>query len=228
MKCQTASKKYSASLDKCLPAEELRELKLHFDECPECALRFHQTVQVKNTLGHLPVRVAPRKLTTRLQILASRERLVQRRHASFGAVWRHWSEDVRFWAHNLMGSAALPFAGGLASAVFLFSMLVPTFALHQRSSVEDIPTGLTTEAGLVSSMTFGLTDDDIVVDVLVDEQGRMVDYTIPPGQKLDPTLRRSVENTLLCTRFSPATMFGQPASGKLRITLRRSEVEVRG
>jgi hypothetical protein len=40
--------------------------------------------------------------------------------------------------------------------------------------------------------------------------------------------RRSLENALLFTQFTPGTMFGQPASARVRITLRRSEIEVRG
>jgi len=69
-----------------------------------------------------------------------------------------------------------------------------------------------------------------MVDVLVDGEGRMLDYSILDGQQwtLDAAARRSIENTLLLTRFTPATMFGQPASGKLRISLRRSHVDVIG
>ena len=89
---------------------------------------------------------------------------------------------------------------------------------------------LITRAALESSISFGLSDDDVVVDVLVDGQGRLLDYSIPvdmtPG--ITKELRKSIENTLLCTQFTPATMFGLPKAGKLRITLRRNQVDVAG
>ena len=89
---------------------------------------------------------------------------------------------------------------------------------------------LSTRAALKSSISFGLSDDDVVVDVLVDGQGRLLDYSIPvdmtPG--ITKELRKSIENTLLCTQFTPATMFGLPKAGKLRITLRRNQVDVAG
>jgi len=71
---------------------------------------------------------------------------------------------------------------------------------------------------------------DIVVDVLVDGEGQLLDYTVPLGQnwQFDPTIRRCVENALICYQFEPATMFGQPRSGRVRITLRRNQVEVKG
>ena len=66
--------------------------------------------------------------------------------------------------------------------------------------------------------------------VVVDGHGRMLDYSAPSGQvwQFDLVMRRCVENTLLCTQFTPATTFGVPKSGRLRITLRGNQVEVKG
>jgi hypothetical protein len=128
---------------------------------------------------------------------------------------------------------ALPVAGGLVSAVFLFSALMPTFAVQSGvvGAIEaDVPTVLATEASMQSSLSFGLTDDDIVVDVLIDEQGRLIDYSFPQPQTFahSAEVRRSVANTLVCTKFTPATLFGQPAAARIRITLRADRVDVRG
>jgi hypothetical protein len=78
---------------------------------------------------------------------------------------------------------------------------------------------------------FGYTADDIVLDVTVDSRGSLIDYSSPAGHRAwlnDPAVRRSVENALLFAVISPGTSFGQPVTGKVRITLRRSSIDVRG
>jgi hypothetical protein len=229
MKCQAVDRRVSAYLDGLLSAEERRHIEAHLDGCPACALQTQQLAQLRTRLRALPARTAPPHLTTRLRVLASRERVRVATRASNGALIRHWFEHTSLIAHNLMRPLALPFAGGLVSALVLFSMLVPQFTGRTVVS-DDVPTVLTTEATVKSAMSFGVWDNDIVVDVLVDESGRMLDYWVPDGQRWDgdPQVRRSIEKTLVCMQFTPGTMFGQPASGKLRITLRRSHVEVKG
>jgi hypothetical protein len=37
-----------------------------------------------------------------------------------------------------------------------------------------------------------------------------------------------IGNSLLFTQFQPATTFGQPTSGWVRVTFRRTQLEVRG
>ncbi|MBI4877198.1 MAG: zf-HC2 domain-containing protein [Acidobacteria bacterium] len=229
MKCQAVNRRISGYLDGILVAEERRRIEDHLAGCAVCALEAQQLAQLRTRLRALPARIPPDGLNTRLHVLASRERARVQVRADYRALARHWFEHVSLAANNMMRPLALPFAGGLLSALVLFSMLVPQFPKHVAVS-DDVPTVLTTEAGLKSALSFGLGDNDIVVDVLVDESGRLLDYWVPDGQRwgADPQLRRSIENTLLCTQFTPATMFGQPASGKLRITLRRSLMEVKG
>jgi len=223
-------RKISSSLDGDLQAEEHRELERHLSRCPECTLHFRQLGKLRNTVRALPARTPPWQLTAALRVIASRERLIRLRRASLSRSVQYWSEIARLWVHNLVRPRALPFAGGVTSAVLLFSILAPMYGVEDRSSARDVPTALATKAAFKRALSFGLSDNDIVVDVLVDGQGRMLDYSIPRGQAWgsNPELRRSIENALLCTEFTPATMFGQPASGKLRITLRRNEIEVRG
>jgi hypothetical protein len=66
----------------------------------------------------------------------------------------------------------------------------------------------------------GLTDS-VVVDVDVDDQGRMVDYQVVSGASAvsDPTTRHRMENLLWFTKFAPATTFGMPMAGKARVLL---------
>lgn len=229
MKCQAVNRRISAYLDGVLVFEDRRQVEGHLAGCADCALEAQQLAQLRTRLRALPARTPPENLNTRLRVMASRERARRQVRASFGKLVSHWLEHASLAFQNMMRPLALPFAGGLLSALVLFSMLVPQFPLYEPVS-DDVPTMLTTEAGLKSALSFGLGDSDIVVDVLVDESGRMLDYWVPAGQRwgADPRLRHGIEKTLLCTQFTPATMFGQPASGRLRITLRRSQMEVKG
>jgi hypothetical protein len=131
--------------------------------------------------------------------------------------------------HNLMRPLAIPAAGGLVSALVLFSILTPPLTIGVVSANNDIPTVLYTEASL-KSVPFVYGDDDIVVELTIDEQGNMVDYKLPTRSHLDesPDLRRLFESNLLFTKFTPATTFGQPMVGKVRISFRASRIDVKG
>ena len=60
-----------------------------------------------------------------------------------------------------------------------------------------------------------------MVEVQVDEQGRMVDYNVLEGQ-----MTGDFGNLLLFATFTPATVFLQPTSGK--VVIRRSRIVVKG
>ena len=113
---------------------------------------------------------------------------------------------VRLLFDNLMRPLALPFAGGLASALFMFVMLLPDLGVLRDPP--DTPTALYTEASVGNLANFGSkTSDDTVVEVQVDEQGRMVDYNVLEGK-----MTGDFGNLLLFATFTPATVFLQPTS----------------
>ena len=120
-----------------------------------------------------------------------------------------------------MRPLALPLAGGLASALFSFTMLMPNLGFL-RTAVNDKPTALFTEASVENVADFGSRNsDDTLIEVEIDGQGRMVDYSVLQGQ-----MTSDVGNFLLFTTYTPATMFLQPTSS--RIVIRRSRIVVKG
>jgi len=182
---------------------------------------YRRTAQVRENLRSLPVAVAPAKLATDLQVLASKE-IVRRRHTgSVSALFHFWMEHARLVIDNLMRPLAVPFAGGLASALFMFGMLIPYLGLL-RNPANDKPTALYTEASLESVADFGSRNsDDTLIEVQIDGQGRMVNYAVLQGQ-----MNSDLGNFLLFTTYTPATLFLQPASS--RIVIRRSRIVVKG
>jgi hypothetical protein len=68
-------------------------------------------------------------------------------------------------------------------------------------------------------------DAPIIVEALVNEQGRVYDYTILDGPH-DPKVQVRVEDNLLASVFRPATVFGSPVRGHVVLTY--TGVSVRG
>ncbi|HXP86034.1 MAG TPA: hypothetical protein VN841_15020 [Bryobacteraceae bacterium] len=190
--------------------------------------------ELRAALRALP-RVSPPGLKTSLRVLASRE--CQRRLTAQQGRWgrlTEWGDRLSLYATNLMRPLALPLAGGVFSAVVLFGvMLGSTYPVHANTHSDlDVPTMLTTSAsvkglGPISSWDDG---DVVVVDVSLDDQGRMVDYAIVSGAAVlqDAALRRRLENKLLFTEFVPATAFGVPTTSRLCLRVGASRVEVKG
>jgi hypothetical protein len=215
-------------LDGAVSAEERRVLKRHLNGCRECALESERYSQLREKLRSLPKRMPPAELTTRLRVVASKVRM-----ETFGGAspWRRWRDRMEMSLRNLMRPLALPAVGGLCSAVFLFSTLVPMFkSAFAMSGSGDIPTMLTTQPMLkyMAPVAFA-NNEDAVVDLQLDDQGQIVNFTIvsAPGQQSE-TLRRSIKNNLLFTEFWPATTFGRGVAGTIRISFRSSRIDVRG
>jgi hypothetical protein len=186
---------------------------------------------LRKELARLPVPQAPAGLGTALRVIASRE--AQRRRER--QTWRQrmalvWSR-AGFLARTMMKPLAVPAFGGLSTAVMVFSIFVPNLALPRPSA--DVPTMLATEAsvkglGLAPGAYTG--EADLVLDLVIDEQGRMLDYEVVSGHATlqNPGVRRLLENNLLFTSFNPGTSFGQPAPSRIRLSLKTSRIEVRG
>ncbi len=185
---------------------------------------------VGESLRSLSVKVPPAQLRTSLLVLASRERQRQLERRDFGTIWKSWEDRTQLFFDNVVRSVALPFAGGVCSTLVLFSMfVVPAYPLLTRGAA-DVPTVLSTPVSVKSIAPFSVGDTDVVVDVVVDEQGRMLDYAVVAGSSVvaNPQMRRRLENALVFSNFTPATTFGQPMVAKMRLWFRSSRIDVRG
>jgi hypothetical protein len=248
MNCERVQSSLSAYCDGYSPERERQAIWVHLAGCPNCSLGLEQLLATKAALKALPRRIPPPELATALRVLASRELAQGASRTGGGAFLARHALRFRLWAEGIMRPIALPFAGGFVSAVVLFALLVPTFLLRHNSIVRDVPIGLFTETALNETLPFASSGDSMVLDVLLDRQGRVIGYSSPSGEGClnDPETRRSVENQLLFTTFKPGTVtsshdwepddfrytetsrFGQPVAGKVRIVIQRSAIDVRG
>lgn len=188
-----------------------------------------------NSLPRLSARTVPAGLSVALRVAASHECRRQAARRNVAARARHFQEKIRRLWDEFVSPMALPFTGGVASAIVLFSMcVVPAYPLRPPSlaapSLADVPIMLRTSVEVKGTSPFLTSSDEMVVDVWVDEQGRMFDYAIVAGAGALATsqMRRRLENMLLFTQFTPATEFGRPMSAKVRLRFGSSRVDVRG
>ncbi len=225
MNCEIVQNSLSAHLDRQLPAAESLRVQKHLSGCNECESRLAQMVRIRSAMKQLPVTAPPPYLSSALRVIASQER---NRRLGLKHPVEYYIGRFTVWADNLMRPLALPFAGGVLSAIVLFSMLVPTMAARRGDTVNDVPVALFTEPQVKAQTPFGVSDDDIDVAVWVDGQGRMIDYEIVRGAVAkNSALRREIENNLLFTEFTPATAWGLPTSGKISLSFRRLKIEVK-
>lgn len=226
MSCQTVQKSLSALLDERLADEERNSVSQHLARCRDCAARWQDLLHVKKLLRDLPPVAVPEQLASELQVVASHQRAHHLATITLRSSVRHWLDGAKLFSDNLMRPLALPFAGGLLSALVLFTMLVPRLNF-QRLTGEDVPTVFYTEASVEEMPPFGFSYDETVVELTIDERGRITDYSVPHG-KLTRDMLNNIGNMMLFSRFTPATWFGQPTSGKVLVSFRRSHIVVKG
>lgn len=225
MSCQTIQNSLSAHLDGFLTQAERNAVLEHLAGCPECTLRSRQLERVRAMLRKLPAAAPPPELTSALRVMASQERartLARRNPVAY------WSGRFRLLVDNLMRPLAVPFAGGLVSAMVLFSTLVPNIRLHVDPRVDDVPINFIYTEPAVKEQPFAFNhEDDVTLEVLVDGDGRAIDYAMADGTKPDdPELRREIQSNLLFTQFTPATAYGRPTLGRMFLSFTRTTLNV--
>jgi Putative zinc-finger len=229
MDCRNARKKISAYLDNRMPALERQALRSHLDACRSCALESGEQQKLRRTVRSLPHRTPPADLTVRLRVIASKARA----GIQGPGRWIRLRNRLTLGLENLMRPMALPAVGGFCSAVFMFGALIqtfmPAFAMARDASLFDPPTSLSTEP-MVKYMAPIAFRGDAIVDVDIDNNGCIIGYSIVSvGDQNNDQLRRSIQNNLLFTEFWPATAFGVPVSGTIRISYRSpAGIDVKG
>lgn len=229
MKCSIAKRKIPAYLDSAVSERERQELGSHLRACRSCADTCERHLRVRGAVRSLPRMEVPGDLAIRLRVMAS-----QQRNLRIG-LGRTWFEGLALRLNNLLRPLAVPLAGGISAAVLLFASLVPTFMHPPRVSASDVPCVVFTQPMLESMGPIGFTPADAIVDLRIDPLGRIVNYSIVQSSGHVDAVQRSIENTLLFTRFKPATLApnscsdcGVPMAGTIRVVLRSSHIEVKG
>ncbi len=225
MSCHKIQNSLSAHLDGCLTDDERSEVLAHLGDCPACVQRVQQLAHVRTMLARLPSAAPPPEVTAALRVMASRERARVFKRRDFAA---YWTGRLRLFFDNLMRPLALPFAGGLVSAMALFTMLVPSIHVQADPRIADIPIPFFgTDPAVKEQAPYELSySTEVVVEVVVDGEGRAVDYYLPDGASVSAQTRRKIVSNLLFTQFTPATVYGRPTLGRMFLSFTHTKYDV--
>jgi hypothetical protein len=229
MDCQIAKRNIPAYLDDAVSEQDRLALRSHLRTCRYCAESCERQLQLRAAVHSLPKVEVPADLAIRLRVTASRERNLR-----IGLARSSW-ESFTFKFKNLMRPLAFPLAGGFVAALLLFAALVPTFTHPVVAAGADVPCIVFTQPSLESMGPISFGPGDAIVDLRIDQQGRIINYSIVESGGHEEDIQRSIENSLLFTRFVPARLApnscpdcGVPMSGTIRMVFRSSHIEVRG
>ncbi len=229
MSCDNVHDLISSFLDGKVPAGKRERLSAHIKSCRECSAHLESVQSLRDALlamDHAPI---PAALSANLRVLASHERANRLARVSFPARVRSWRGRAQLAFDNLMRPFALPFAGGLLSALVAFGTLVPTLTFQHALADQSLftqPDGevvalgsngayLAQASGDIPRIVRG-DDDDIpadanVVDLVIDENGHVSDWSLARGQ-LTPDL----QSIIMFSQFKPATYLGLPTWGRVK------------
>jgi hypothetical protein len=213
---------FSAYLDGAVSGVEMAAISRHLRDCDDCAKDFNVWREVQRSLGELGPQPPPARLQARLRaaIAAERER---------GAHLPFFQRMLLIWRSSI-APLALRLSGGFAVTVVLTGALCWMFGAPVAVQANDdamahlvAPRYMYSEVPPQPIST--KRDVPIIVDAMVDSSGRVYRYTILEGPT-DREVNIRVENNLLTSVFTPATVFGVPVRGHVVITY--TGVSVRG
>ncbi len=222
MKCDDVQQLLSPYLDGVVTGTEMRAIRLHLDNCPECAREYSELQKTQQLLAAARHLQAPADLGLKLRLAISREAAEARRPRF---------EGLRVRLENALEAFMVPATAGLACAIVIFGLVAAILAIpgQLQANNEDVPLVLNTGPELQQT-SFGtlssINAESLVIEAYVDSHGRVEDYKIlsDPGDSQD--LLPQVKRMLIFTTFRPAMSMGRPISS--RAVLSFSRISVRG
>lgn len=225
MSCENVQKLFSALLDRRTTRPEHESVLAHLASCDACAERLQALENMRSDLRRLANPAMPAYLAQRLRVLASHERARQLRRSTWSTLFAYWKDRLELSFNNLMRPIALPIAGGLLSAVMVFSLIfLPSFGTATSLGIDPVIDLITPVEGTVVGKpdeTPGeilrgpaLSCDQTIVELTIDPNGNVRDWSMVRGQ-----LTEDVKNVIVYSHFIPATYFGYPVEGKVRVAL---------
>jgi anti-sigma factor RsiW len=216
--CASMQTSFSAYLDGDISGLAMQQIAEHLDACPDCAHEFAAWRAVQDSLAVLrnTRAQAPRDLGLKLRIAISHENS-RRTSSIFDSLALRWENTLRPFA--------LQIAAGFVVAVALLgglTFLLGTVAAPQAVLANDEPLGAMTPPHYLYSAEHPRPivtgqDSTIVVDALINDRGRVYDYSIVSGP-VDPAVQPQIANQLLLSVFAPASVFGAPVRGRVILT----------
>ena len=223
--------------DGALPADGGRftraSIHAHIQGCGPCRLELSRYQKLQQLLAKTERVAPPNTLSVEIRMALARAR-----ENSNPVHWlRRLYDRADMMRQNILAPLALPAAGGLISAIMIFTMVLPTYAsgplrnllgvMDEMPAMSFQPARIDTLAGFsVSGLGDSTSKSGLVVEATVGVDGDVVDYRILAGPD-NPVVRRSLDQILLMSRFHPEVSFGRRIAGG-RVVMSFSSVDVKG
>ena len=234
MSCENVQKLISPLLDRTLGSFDRESVLTHLACCDVCAGRLQALENLRSELRRLPAPKLPVALAHKLRVMASHEHARQMTRSTWARRFANWNSRLELNFNNLMRPLALPFAGGLLSALVVFSLVfLPSFGsagpLGSDPAIElvTLPDGRV--QGPVPDDTPGeilrgpaLPCDETIVELTIDANGMVRDWNMIRGQ-----MTQDVKNMIVYSQFIPATYFGRPVQSKVLVALHPGDRDAR-
>lgn len=189
----------STYLDLELSRGEHRKVWRHVTRCADCREELAGMSELREELRATPPAPLPADLAFNIRLRLAQERYRAQRP---GFWWRVRTRLEPFATQTVTGAL---------SALLAFAVFLPNLAMPSAAYKNDVPISWSTPARLVDMGPADLVSDpdNIVVQVLIDPQGRVADYSILSGD-YTPEDIRELRNRLTFTVFDPARVHGRP------------------
>lgn len=229
MSCDHVQERISSILDQRLAAAEQENVLAHIRSCRDCSTRWELTRDLRAAMRRMNHAPMPTGLADRLRVVASHEHARAVARASFAARVEQFSDRISLVFDNMMRPLALPFAGGLVSALMIFGFLVPTLTFTHAYADQALftyadgkvmimgtngaylPAQESDNAPRIERPDARTPETANVVDLTIDPNGRVWDWNVARGE-LTPDLA----NIIMFGQFSPATNLGVPIPSKVK------------
>jgi anti-sigma factor RsiW len=220
--CEAVQAEFSAYLDSAMSGVAMAAIHAHLESCEPCAEEFAMWRAMQRSLGELGPAAMPASLHTQLRAAIAAERTQESYLPLPRRLLHQWQATI--------APAALRVAGGFAAAVVLVAGLGWLFAAPIAVQANDDRLANLQPARYLYSQVPPQPirvphDEPIVVEALVNEQGRVYDYVIVNGPH-SAQVQVQVADNLLASVFKPAMVFGVPVRGHVVLTY--TGVSVRG
>jgi len=220
--CATAQAGFSAYLDSAMSGVEMVAIHAHLASCTACAEEFSLWRDVQRSLGELGPAAMPARLQPQLRSAIAAERTRE----TYLPLHRRLLHQLQ----ETVAPAALRLAGGFAVAITIVAALGWLIAAPIAVEANDDRLANLLPAHYLYSQVppqpiRAAQDEPILVEALINEQGRVYDYNILTGPR-NQQVQLQVADNLLASVFKPASLFGVPVRGHVVLTY--TGVSVRG
>ncbi len=200
-----------------LPCTENDAIDRHLDACRDCDRCLADVSSLRAGFRNMPVQPVPPLVATRLRVIASRERSRQLLRLNPLGWLRDKLSTAMMSFDNFLRPYAFPATGGLLTSCLCFGLIAHTLQMRPYLTEDqdnDMPIGLFTQMTIDDVSPFCFSKKDVTVQVTVDADGNVTDYSLPQGANPTPDELKEIGNLVLYSTFTPATRFGQRVSSK--------------